>query len=127
MPSPQRGSEGSPPTLSPASCAFFSRIVLSSKRSAFGNRSVFAEGPRIASIVDLRTRGNWIREDPEQVRRDRSLAFSAQSLRGHASYEAEGFPRHYPSTIALSLHKTVGLGSAVMSGLSLRVASEQGK
>jgi hypothetical protein len=91
----------------------------------------FVEGPRIAPIVDLRSVRLGIREESRTVRSDRSFAlrlsrYGAIPL-AFLGCEAVGFPRHYPSTIASSLHETVGLGSAVMSGLSLRVASEQGK
>ena len=82
----------------------------------------FFEGPRIASTIDLSSR--QFGADSTTGSKPR---LAAQSLRGHTSCEAVGFPRHYPLTIASSLHETVSLGSAVMSGLSLRVASEQGK
>jgi hypothetical protein len=44
-----------------------------------------------------------------------------QSLRGHASRkgEAEGFPRHYPPSVASSLIEAAGEGFAVMSGIDV--------
>ncbi|MDA4120285.1 MAG: hypothetical protein OK436_06830, partial [Thaumarchaeota archaeon] len=41
--------------------------------------------------------------------------------------EAEGFPRHYPLALVLSLNKTAREGFAVMSGFSHGVAPVQGK
>jgi hypothetical protein len=43
-----------------------------------------------------------------------------QSLRGHTSDEAEGFPRHSPPPVASSLHEADGEGFAVMSGIDPR-------
>jgi hypothetical protein len=79
------------------------------------------ESPRIAPAIDL--------SSAEQYRRrltgPKRHPYRDQSLRGHVLL-TEGFPRHYPPSVASSLVETAGEGFAVMSGCSHRIAPAQG-
>jgi hypothetical protein len=93
MPSPQRGSALLPHVSDPPSKQIgYARLE--------GSQS-FVEGPRIASTIDLPDENSVFSHLTGSKPR-----LSAQSLRGHTSCEAEGFPRRYPLFKVSSLHDT---------------------
>jgi hypothetical protein len=105
MPSPQRGSERSLPTINRRLADHpFSAVRRRTDIRRETDRS-FVEGPRIASTIDLPGRGFGVHTSTRSKPR-----LAAQSLQGHTSRGGRGLPTALPVDYRLVLARDSRFG-----------------